>query len=212
VSDAATTALGRHRRWPLLVVLVVTGAIVGLLVAAGTRPMYTASATSYIAVRSTASVGDLQQGGSVALRAGRSFAALATNRRVLDGVIEDLHLATTADALAQRIVAATAQDTVLLTVDVTDPSPTQAARIANAVQDRLGRTVAALAPAVRQGTGLTLIRPAAPPGVPSSPNAPLDAAIGALAGAAVRLLLVLTVAVRRRRPGPTGGLAAPSMF
>ena len=34
MSDAATTALGRNRRWPLLVVLVVTGAMVGLLVAA----------------------------------------------------------------------------------------------------------------------------------------------------------------------------------
>lgn len=192
--------------------LVVTGALVGLLVAAGTRPTYTATARSFVSTRSASSVSDLQQGASFEQQAGRSYAALATKSYVLEQVIADLHLATTPDALAQRISAQTAQDTVVLSIDVTDPSAAQAARIANAVQDRLTSTVASLAPAVRRGGELTTIQPAVPPAAPSSPNAPVDGVLGALAGAVGWLLIALIAALRRWRPGPPGGLAAPSMF
>lgn len=210
MSDATTH--GRHGRWPRLVVLVVVGAIVGLLVAAGTRPMYTASAKSFVSTRASSSVGDLQQGASVAQQASRSYAMLATKAYVLDGVIADLHLATTPDALAERITAETSTDTTVLHVDVTDASPAQAARIANAVQEHLGRAVGSLAPAVNRDTEIRAIQRAVPPAAPSSPNALVDLLLGALGGAAAWLLIALVAAVRRWRPGPGGGLAAPSMF
>ncbi len=212
VSDATAAAHGWKRRWPLLGALVVAGVVVGLLVAAGTRPMYTATATSFVTTRSASSVSDLQQGASLARQAGQSYADLARKPYVLQGVITDLHLATTSEALAQRITAQIAPDTVVLNIDVADPSPEQAARIANAVQDRLGRTVASLAPSVRRSSEVTAIQRAVLPTSPSSPNLPLDGALGALGGAAAWLLLALVAAIRRWRPRPGGGLTAPSMF
>ncbi|GAA4749189.1 hypothetical protein GCM10025783_21790 [Amnibacterium soli] len=202
----------RRRPQVLLAALVAAGAVAGLLVAATARPMYTASATSFVSVGRPSSVGSLQQGASAALRAGRLYAALATSTPVLADVVEDLHLTATPEALAQRISARTVQDTVLLRIAVTDPSAAQASRIANGVQDRLARTGGALAPAVRQGTALTAIQPAVAPVVPSSPRALVDGATGALGGATAWLLIALVGAVRHRRPGPSGGLAAPSML
>ena len=207
--SGATDARGRARRRRLLVVLVVAGAIVGLLVAAGTRPMYTASATSYVSLRSSSSVTDLQQGGSVAQQVGRTYADLTRSSYLLQGVIADLHLATTPEALAQRITAETPVDTAVLRIEVADPSPAQAARIANAVQDRLGRMVGSLAPSVTHAARVSAVQRAVPPTAPSSPSAPVD---GALGGAAVWLLLALVAAARRWRPRAGGGLAAPSMF
>ena len=100
----------------------------------------------------------------------------------------------------------------MLRIEAADPSPVQAARIANAVQDRLGRTVGSLAPSVRHDVEVTAIQPAVPPTTPSSPNLPVDGVLGALGGAAVWLLLALVAGIRRRRPRPGGGLAAPSML
>jgi succinoglycan biosynthesis transport protein ExoP len=211
VSDA-TAARTRARRWPLLVVLVVTGAIVGLVVAAGTRPMYTATARSFVTSSSPSSVGDLQQGASFVQQAGQSYAALAKRSYVLEHVITDLHLASTPEALGRRITAQIPIDTVVLSIEVADPSPAQAARIADAVQDRLARTVHSLAPAVTHHSELVPIERAVPPTVPSSPSVPVDGVLGALGGAAVWLLMALVVAARRRRPPAGDGLAAPSML
>lgn len=212
MSEAASERRRPTRRWALLVALVVIGAIVGLFVAVGTRPMYTATASSYVSVRASSSVSGLEQGASFAQQAGQSYAALATNSFVLQRVIEDLHLATTPEALARRITAQTAPHTVVLTIDVVDPSAVQAARIANAVQERLGSTVGSLAPSVTHAARVTAVQRAVPPTAPSSPSVPLDVVLGALGGAAVRLLMALVAAVRRWHPSPGGGLAAPSMF
>ena len=77
---------------------------------------------------------------------------------------------------------------------------------------RDGRTVDTLAPSVRRAAEVTAIQRAVPPTSPSSPSVPVDAVLGALGGTAVWLLLALVDAVRRWRPRPGGGLAAPSMF
>lgn len=211
VSDPAVAARGRSRRRYLLVVLVLTGAIVGVLVAAATRPTYTATARSFVSTQAPSSVRDLRQGGAFAQQVGRTYAEVATEPFVLRGVIADLHLATTPEALAQRITARLAPDSVVLSIDAADPSAAQAARIANAVQDALGRTAASLAPSAHGSTRITAIERAVPPASPSSPSAPVDGMLGALAGAAAWLLVALIGAVRRRRPRSGGGLAAPAM-
>lgn len=211
MSDAVAVH-DRARRWRLLLLLVLVGALVGLLVAATTPPVYTATSRSFVSVRSPSSVSDLQQGGTFAEQVGRSYASLATTPYLLEQVVRDLHLATTPGALSRRITARTPQDTALLDIDVTDASPARAARIANAVQQRLGTTAASLAPSGEQHPALTAVQPAVPPTGPSSPNAPTDVVVGALGGAAVWLLVVLIAAIRRRRPRAGSGLAAPSLL
>jgi capsular polysaccharide biosynthesis protein len=186
----------------------VIGAVAGLLVAAATRPMYTATARSFVST-SSASVSDLQQGAASAPQAAASYSAAARSSAVLQGVIDDLHLATTPEALAGRVTARAVPDAVVLEIDVTDPSAIQAARIANAVQDRLGRVVA---PSAQQRTAVTAIQRAVPPAAPSTPDVPVDGVVGALGGAAAWLLVALVRALRRWRPSPPDGLAAPSML
>ena len=53
----------------------------------------------------------------------KSYSDLITTPTVLDPVISDLHLNTTADALGQRVTASVPLDTVLIDVMVDDPNP-----------------------------------------------------------------------------------------
>lgn len=209
MSTAAPTVPGQVLRWRLLIALVAAGAAVGLLVAAVTPAMYTATARSLVATRSTSSVSDLQQGVPFAQQVGRSYAAIATTPSVLDGVIQDLHLATTPDALARRVRAGVAPDSVVLDIAVSDPSPARAARIANAVQGRLGAVADSPGSSTTDRSELTSIEPAVAPRAPSSPSPSVDLLVGALGGAAVALLVALLRAIRRSRPGGPTALSTP---
>ena len=62
---------------------------------------------------------------------------LATTRPLLVAVIDQLHLSDTPDQLARRITAASAVNTTLLTITAADPSPANAAAIANALAAEL---------------------------------------------------------------------------
>ena len=67
---------------------------------------------------------------------------LLRSKRLTRGVITDLQLPVTPEDLADRIAVVTTPDSVLLTATVTDSSPEQAVRIANALADQFIRNVA----------------------------------------------------------------------
>src|SRR3712207_1889268 len=62
-----------------------------------------------------------------------TYAELLASRRLAEDVVAELRLPTTPDELAGRITVGTTPDSVLLTATVTDSSPDEAVRIANAV-------------------------------------------------------------------------------
>jgi len=119
------------RRWlslPLMLGFIAGGA--GLVIGSQLAPVYRATATLMIRPGS----GVAQPADFLTLdQLARTYAQLITRRSLLEQVISDLGLTTTAPQLAREISIIPERDTALLDVQVDDANPTQAAAIANAL-------------------------------------------------------------------------------
>ena len=186
-----------RRGWILLAGFAVVGVAGGAALAAITTPEYQASTSLYVSVKGATNSAELAQGGSAAEQKVQSFANVATSERVLRPVIRELRLATTPEDLAEQISAATPIDSVLVTITVTNPSPSDAARIANAVGKSLATVVTTeLEEPSPDGTSpfaITTIQPAVAPAVPSSPRI----AVNIAGGLAIGLLIGFGLAALR---------------
>jgi capsular polysaccharide biosynthesis protein len=93
------------------------------------------------------------------------------------------------------------QDAVTIRIKVTDPSAQRAARIANAVPERLGAVVESLSPQRdgRSSLRVTTVQAARAPQRPASPDPGAALLLGALGGAAVGLVVLGPVVLRHRR-------------
>jgi succinoglycan biosynthesis transport protein ExoP len=124
-----------RRRWVSVSVFVVALAVL-LAVAAVTFSMTkqcTATTRLFFAVSGTETVTELAQGSTFAEKQMTSYAQMATSLLVLDPIIRDLGLATTATELAKSVSATIPTDTVILDLAATSPDPEQAVRIANSI-------------------------------------------------------------------------------
>ena len=139
---------------------------------------------------------DLAQGSNFAEKQMSSYAEVATSPRVLAPVIQQLGLRTTPKELAESVEATVPVDTVILEIAATDPNPTRAAEIANAVGQELAKAAADLSPQKEDGTEAvqaTTIAAAEVPDEASSPKILRNLGVGLILG----LLLGLGVAVLR---------------
>ncbi len=180
------TLVGLLRRWALVIavtVIVVAGAVVATLLA---TPQYKATSSVYFALPNGTSGSDLFQGGNYAQQQAVGYAELVATPTVLEPVIKQLGLSTSADDLAGgTVVASTLPNTAIVNIDVSSPSPQQAADIANATAQQLGVVVRQLVP--RDGSNkpamdATTIRQAVPPTAPSSPKLTTNVAAALVAG------------------------------
>lgn len=179
-----------QKNWIAILALLLVGLAGGWAYALLQAPKYVTSTQLYVSVRTEgAATGDLVQGTTFARQMVTSYVDTIGTALVLDPVIEELQLDTTARSLAGQISASTPLNTVMINISVTDTDPKRAAAIANqtaisftdAVQNTLER------PAVEGGTSpvnVTVTNPAAVPAAPSSPNIPLLVIIGGLLGLA----------------------------
>lgn len=177
-------------RWRVIVATVVLGVTGASLYTYLTPPTYTATTQLFVAIGN---------GDNSASRIGaavffvnsrvKSYPDLVKSPLVLDPVIKDLGLDTTASSLADDISAQVATGTVLMDVSVDSESASQAAAIANAT----GKQVVSLVEELdRTSTGsspvkVTVIRPATVPGSPTSPVPWLNVLIGLFAGLGIGL-------------------------
>jgi polysaccharide biosynthesis transport protein len=193
-----------RRRW----LSIVTIALLTLASVAAVTLMlpkaYTASTRVFFAV-SGESASALAQGSSVVEKQMASYAEVATSPKVLNKVVEQLGLNTTAVELADSIEANVSEDTVIIEIAATDPDPRQAARIADAVGAELGKAAGDLTPSLARGSEAvraTTLSVAQVPTSPSSPNILRNLGVGLLGipvGALLWLLLAKALIVLRRR-------------
>lgn len=167
-------------------------------------PEYQATNRVFVQTQAGSSVADLSSGVNFASQQITSYADVATTPLVLDPVIDELGLDTTAHELAGRISTTVPPETLILEIIATDEDPAQAAAIANATSESLRTQVSALETSGEESTvELTVIAPAAEPASPSSPSIPRNIAVGlvlaALAGAAIAIMRDL-LDNRVRRP------------
>lgn len=191
-------------RWisALVTALLVLGAVVAFTLLQ--TPEYQATNRVFVQTQAGNSVADLNSGANFASQQITSYADVATTPLVLDPVIDELGLDTTAHELASRISTTVPPETLILEITVTDDDPAQAAAIANATSKSLREQVAALETSGEDPTvELTVIAPATEPASPASPSIPRNIAIGlvlaALAGVAIAIVRDL-LDNRVRRP------------
>lgn len=191
-----------------LPILLIT--LLGVGLAAGatalTKPKYTATTQVFVAVGGGDSATEILQGSSFSEKRVTSYVSLATSPRVLQPVIDQLDLDTTAESLAQSITANAPLQTVLINLSATDTDPQRAAEIADTTAESLIRTVSE----VESPEGsreplvdLSVVDQATVPDSPSSPRTLLNLALGLVIGAALGvayalLKTVLDTRIRRR--------------
>ncbi|GAA5038069.1 polysaccharide biosynthesis tyrosine autokinase [Microbacterium fluvii] len=195
-----------RKNW--LIILVCT--LLGLGAAAGyslTRtPIYESSSTVFVSTQTSGSVAELQQGSTFTQARINTYVGLVTTPIVMNPVIADLGLGITASELAQDVTASAALNTTLITITVENADPVLAADIANALAASLTTAVDSIEPAGENGRSpvkLSRVKDAQPALEPSSPNVPLNLALGTLVGLAlgIGIAVLRTVLDTRVRTG-----------
>lgn len=175
-----------RKRWIVIVALTLLGVAAASTLTILATPKYQASTLVYVQV-SASTVGDLAQGGAFAQNQAKSYAEVVSTPRVLDSVVKDLNLNTTAAALAASVTADAPTLTVNIRITVTRDSPTQAAQIANAVTASFKQVISEITKPAAGGpqVSISVLQNATVPSGPSSPNAGFNLALGLLVGLAL---------------------------
>ena len=183
-----------RKRWVSLAVLALVGVAAAAAASLSATPAYQATSGVYFSIPTGTSGSDLSQGSSYTQSQMLSYAELATQPLVLEEVISDLGLGVTPLQLSRTVTAEASPNTVILHLSASDPSPRQAARIANSLADRLSATVQRLSPRSASGTPTItaeIVEEAVPPVRPSSPKTVRNAVAGLLAGILLGVLFAL---------------------
>jgi capsular exopolysaccharide synthesis family protein len=181
---------------PLLGILAGGGVAVGVSLLQ--TPLYTSSTQLFVSTTAATSTSDVLSGSQFSQQRVTSYAQLLTGEQLAGRVIDRLGLTMTPKRLAQEIGATAVPDTVLIDVTVTDPSPSQAQRIAEAVGSEFGAMSAQLERVNANGVSPVKVTVTQAPDLPttaSSPRLLLNLAVGLLLG----LLLGVGVAIARAR-------------
>ncbi len=135
-------AIVRHRL-PLLIGFVLIPAIAAFALSSVQHNVYQAKATLIVGQSLSAVNPDINQL-MVSQRLSTTYAAVATKRPALEGVISKLGLSQTPAQLALRVSAGAPTDSTLLEITAEDEDPAQAAAIANALAEQLIATSPAI--------------------------------------------------------------------
>ncbi|MFJ4039194.1 polysaccharide biosynthesis tyrosine autokinase [Microbacterium sp. NPDC090007] len=177
-----------RKNWLVLLVLTALGLTAATAYTLTRTPIYESSSTVFVSTQAGGTAAELQQGSTFTQARINTYVGLATAPIVLDPVISGLGLTTTAAKLAEDVKAAAALNSTLITVTVSNPSADESAAIANAVADSLATVIPQLEPASNNGSSpvrLSRVRDAEPALQASSPNVPLNLALGVLVGLAL---------------------------
>lgn len=155
---------------------------------------YRAMSSMYVSVPFGESVGERVQGATYANDRIESYAQLAGTPFVLDPVIDDLGLSTTARTLRRSVTVTRPVNTSILEIRVISDDRERAADVANAVSLELARAVGELEGDVAGGqptVQLTMVATASPPAFAFGPNTKLNSATGLAGGLALGVVLAL---------------------
>lgn len=174
-----------RRNWVLLVASALIGLLIGGAASVFTKPTYTSETQLFVAIQSSGTVQELQQGNTFSQARVQSYVKTVTSPAVLQPAIDTLGLSLSAEELAGRIKASTDPNTVLINISASDGSPVQAAAVAEAVANSLIKTVDSLEKPKNGGTSpvsLSVIKPAKAPSTPSAPNGRMNLLVGLVVG------------------------------
>jgi non-specific protein-tyrosine kinase len=177
-----------RRRWRVVVIAAMVGLGAAALATAATTPTYQAQAKLFVSTQNdNGDVSGVYQGGLLAQQRVKSYVDLVQGKRVAERVVERLKLPLTPQELRGKIDASAPLDTVLLKILVTDPSPGQAQRIADATADAFTEFVTEIEKPEAGGVApvkVSVVERAEVPTHPVAPRTKLNLALGLLVGLA----------------------------
>jgi len=195
-------------RWLSVAVFAVVGLGSALVMTLLSPKVYQAQTQFFVAIASPSdtSTSQILSGSQFTLERVSSYTEIATSARVLQPVIDELHLGVTPAELASRVTASSPLNSVLIDLTATDQSPAQAARICNAVADSFSSVVESLETPL-SGTvspvKVTIVDQAAPQTSPVSPRPKVNLALGLLVGLGIGIgFALLREALDTRVKGP----------
>ncbi|WP_065570915.1 polysaccharide biosynthesis tyrosine autokinase [Microbacterium oleivorans] len=207
-----------RKNWLIIVVLTLVGLGAAAAYSLTRTPVYESSSSVAVSTQTGGTASDIQQGANFAQTRINTYVGLVTTPIVLNPVIADLDLGVTADTLGKQITASSALNTTIITITATDPDPVVAANLANQAAASLSKVVPEIEPEIGEGGSpvrLTRVSDAQPALAPSSPNVPLNLALGALVGLALGIGLAVLRTVldnKVRTPRDAEGItSAPSL-
>ncbi|WP_104161727.1 polysaccharide biosynthesis tyrosine autokinase [Arthrobacter sp. ZGTC212] len=183
-----------RRYWLTVVVCALLGLVAASSASLLVRPTYNGQTQLFVAIQSTGSVAELQQGNTFTQARVQSYVQTAKTPIVLQPVIDSLGLDMTPASLAGKVSAKADPSTVLVTITATDPSPMRAAAIAQAIADSLINVVDDLespASGAASPIKLSVVTPATAPSEPSSTDIKLSLAIGLIGGLGIGIVVTL---------------------
>lgn len=184
-----------RRRWRtmLAVMLAVVAAAAAMTML--TTPLYTSSTQFFVSTADSSNSSQLAQGGTFTQQRVKSYSELLKSPKLLNPVIEKVGTDESVTALAAKITATTPPDTVLIDVTVTDPDPTQARDVAQAIAETFPTVVSDLEKVSEDAASpvkVTLLREPTTADAPVSPkpvrNLVLGLVLGLLLGFAAAVL------------------------
>ena len=187
----------RTRWWlPVLGLVVASSAALGLSLAQ--TPLYTASTQLFVSTTEQTSTSDVLQGSQFSEQRVTSYARLITGQEIASRLIDRLKLRMSAEELSKELSATAVQNTVLIDVTVTDPSPQQAQRIAAALGSEFTAFAAQLERSDADGVSPVKVTVTQRPSVPSEASSPKTVR-NSILGGIVGLLVGAGLAVARVR-------------
>jgi len=190
-----------RRAWLVILIAVVIGLGLSAAYVRLTAAEYTARASVYVSTAGVLRADQLGSATTFAQQQARNFSLMANRQRVLDPVITRLRLSETPEQLSTSITSTVPANTSMILIEVTRPSPGDAAAVANAIGASLGETASDLLPPARRGAPalqLQIVQRAAPPVSPSSPQVLTATLLGLGVGLGAGVALVLLLAALRR--------------
>lgn len=186
-----------RRGWVTLLVVTLVAIAIGAAAFLTITPIYKAKAQLFVAVKSIdeGSAVEVVQGSSAAQLKVKSYVGVIKSSRVLQPVIDELGLQTSATALSGRVNASTPTNTVLIDLTVSDTDPTRAAQITNAITKTFASVISDSIEAPTAGgsspVSIDVLEPATAPTAPSDPKLAVALGLALVLGVAAGFGLLL---------------------
>lgn len=172
-------------RWMTITAVIVLALLASIAITVTTTPLYKSSTRLFVSTYAGSSLMDTYQGNLLSQERVRSYTILLTGEALAQRTIDALHLDMSARALRQEVSARSKMGTVLIDVDVLDPSPVRARDIANTLSDQFVKMVRELetpGDGSLPDTRVVVEQPAAIASSPAVPNLMRNLALGLFAG------------------------------
>lgn len=183
-------------RWMTVCVVVILAVLAAIALTVTTTPLYKSSTRLFVSTYAGSSLMDTYQGNLLSQERVRSYTILLTGEALAQRTVSALHLDMSPQALRREVSARSKMGTVLIDVDVLDPSPARARDIANTLSDEFVKMVRELetpGDGSLPDTRVVIEQPAVIANSPTVPNLPRNLALGLFAG----ILLGIAAALGR---------------